>query len=446
MGATRQLAEFVASTTFGQLPPEVVHESKRCILDHLGVALGASQHQAVQILIQSAEEMGGHPQATILGSTIRTSVLQAAMINGTMSHVLDFDDSHSDIVIHPTGPVAAAALPLAEWKHRSGKELLASHALGAEVELRISAAVYPIHYDTGWHITATAGTFGAAVAAGWLLRLDADRLSWALGLAGTQASGLREMFGTMAKPFHVGKAAQAGLLSALLAEKGFTASQEVLEAKRGFCSVLAGQYDLSRAIDGLGTRYLLLRNGFKPYACGVVNHPTIDGVRRLRQRHGLRAEEVVEIESHVHPLVPELTGKRQPRTGLEGKFSTYFAAAIALIEGNARQSQFTDEKVNRPDVVALMDRVRLVVDRSLHENQAVVTIRTADGRELVERVEAATGSGANPMSDEELADKFMDLATGALPRDRAERLAELVWRMDELEDMSALVSLARIDG
>lgn len=442
MGTTRQLAEFVQSATLEQLPPEVVHQSKRCILDYLGVALGASQHEIVGILAGMGDDLGGHPQATILGSPRKASALHAALVNGAMSHVLDYDDSHWDIVIHPTGPVVSAALPLAEWKGFPGRRLLAAHAIGAEVELRVSAAVYPSHYDVGWHITGTAGTFGAAAAAGWLLGLDADRLCHALGLAGTQASALREMFGSMAKPFHVGKAASNGLQSALLAERGFTASQEVLEAKRGFCAVTAREYDLSRATEGLGSQYLLARNGFKPYSCGVVTHPTIDGVRRLRERHGLKASDVLEMETRVHPLVLELTGKRQPRTGLEGKFSVFFCAAIALIEGHVRQSQFTDEKVNRADVVALRDRVRATIDPTLHERQAVVTVRTVGGAELVERVEAATGTAGNPMSDDDLVGKFMDLAGLVLPREKVERLVEQVWRIEKLEDVGELVALA----
>ena len=442
MSVTRELASYAAGATFRQLPADVVRHTRQSILNYLGVSLGASRHDAVRILIAATEELGGHPQATILGSQARTSVLHAATVNGAMSHVLDYDDTHLDTIIHPTGPVLSAALALAEWRGLGGKELIAALATGVEVELRIGSAVYPAHYDVGWHISGTVGTFGAAVAAGVLLQLDADRMSHALGLAGTQASGLREMFGSMAKSLHIGKAASCGLWSALLAEKGFTASQQVLEAKRGFCAVAAGQYDLSRATDQLGHSYMLLDNGFKPYACGVVTHPTIDGVRRLRQRHALSAPEVREIELCVHPLVLELTGKREPRTGLEGKFSIYFCAAIALIEGNARQSQFTDEKVARDDVVALMERVHPRVDVGLREGQAVVTIRTTDGRELVERVEAAAGTPGNPLSEEELVGKFMDLVLPILPREKAEQLVEEVWHLEKADDMSRLIALS----
>lgn len=442
MGATRQLADYVARTTFEQLPQEVVRESKRCVLNYLGVALGASRHQAVRLLAETVQEIGGHPQATLLGSRARSSAPNAAMVNGAMSHVLDFDDTHLATVIHPTGPVLSAALPLAEWKGLDGRRLITGLALGMEAELRVGTAVYPSHYDVGWHITGTVGTFGAAAASSRLLGLDPERITHALGLAGTQASGLREMFGSMAKSLHVGKAASNGLLSALLAEKGFTASTEVLEARRGFCSVLAGEHDLSKAVEGLGRDYLMLENGFKPYACGVVTHPTIDGVRRLRQRHGLQPAQVREIETRVHPLVLELTGKKAPRTGLEGKFSIYFCAAIALVEGNARESQFTDEKVNREDVVALRDRVRAVVEPGLGEGQAVVTVRTLDGRELQEQVEAASGTPGNPVPDEELVSKFMELVLPVLPREKAERLVEEVGRLERLESVSPLIELA----
>lgn len=443
MGATRQLSEFVAGATFEQLPTEVVRETKRAVLNYLGVALGASRHEAAQILTADAREQGGNAQASILGSGLRVAATQAARVNGAMSHVFDYDDTDMETIIHPTGPVLSAALALAEWRGMSGKRLLAAEAIGAEVELRVGWAVYPTHYDVGWHITGTAGTFGAAAAGSWLLGLDPDRTSHALGLAATQASGLREMFGSMAKSLHVGEAASRGLSSALLAAKGFTASTQALEAKRGFCSVLAGEYDLSKATNGLGNQYLVLRNGLKPYACGVVTHPTIDGVRRLKTKYGLNAQDVAEIETQVHPLVLELTGKQQPKTGLEGKFSIYFCAAIALIEGEARQSQFTDENVNRPDVVALTNRVKAVVVPEITESQAVVTIRTVDGRILSERVEAASGTPQNPLSDDDLVGKFMDLVLPVLPREKAEEIIETVWSLEKMGDISRLVRLCR---
>ncbi len=445
MGATRELSGFAAQTTFQQLPPEVVRESKRAVLNYLGVALGACRHEAVRILTAIAEDAGGHPVATLFGSGIKTSAVQAATVNGAMSHVLDYDDTHLDTVIHPTGPVLSAALPLAEWKCLGGKDLLAALAVGAEVEIRIGSAVYPAHYDVGWHITGTVGTFGAAAAAGKLLDLTPDRMAHAFGLAGTQAAGLREMFGYMAKSYHVGKAAANGLSSALLAQRGFTASPQVLEAKRGFCAVLSDRYDLSRALEGLGERYLFLENGLKPYACGVVTHPTIDGMRALRKKHGVTAGDVAEIELRVHPLVLELTGKQQPRTGLEGKFSIYFCAAIALIEGNARESQFSDANVNRPEVIALMEKVRPIVDAGVRESQAIITLRTVDGMELKERVEAASGTPRNPLSDADLLDKFMDLTLPVLPRDRAEQLVEEVSHLDEVTDLSRLIALTKAE-
>jgi 2-methylcitrate dehydratase PrpD len=441
VSATRQLAEFVENTPFERLPPEVVRGTKRAILNYLGVAIGASRHEVTRILTADALAMGGHPQATILGSGTRATALQAARVNGAMSHVFDYDDTHMDTIIHPTGPVMSAALALAEWKGLGGRELIAGVAVGAEVELRVGLAVYPAHYDVGWHITGTAGTFGAAAGAGRMMNLDAGRISHALGLAGTQAAGIREMFGSMAKSLHVGNAAANGLWSALLAERGFTASTEVLEGRRGFCAVTASEYDLSRATDGLGERYIFLENSLKPYACGVVTHPTIDGVRRLRERHSLKAAEVREIETRVHPLVLELTGKKTPRTGLEGKFSIYYCAAIALVEGNARESQFTGENTRRPEVVELRDRVRVVVEPGLSESQAVVIVRTVDGRELVERVEAATGTPDNPMPDHELVDKFMDLVLPVLPRERAEQLVDAVGGLEGLE-ASRLASLS----
>jgi 2-methylcitrate dehydratase PrpD len=266
-------------------------------------------------------------------------------------------------------------------------------------------------------------------------------MSWALGMAGTQAAGVREQFGSMAKSLHTGKAAANGILGALLASHGFDAAEQIFEGRRGFNAVLSAGSHLERLADGLGEHWEFENNGIKPYACGVVSHPTIDAVRRLRERHDLRPEQVAEIRARVHPLVPELMGKREPRVGLEGKFSIFHCAAIALVEGHARPSQFTDEAVNRPEAVDLRRRVAVTADPSMPETQVELTIALRDGRELTEKIEAATGSFANPMGDDELRDKVHDLIWPYLPQVAEERLYELIERLEELADVGAIAEL-----
>jgi 2-methylcitrate dehydratase PrpD len=438
---TAAVAAFAAETRFEDLPSEVVRQVKRCLLDYVGLAIGAADQPAVSHALEAVQTLGGAPQASVLGTAVRTSAEHAALVNGIASHVLDYDDTHLPTVVHPTGPAMSAALAVGEWKNATGRDLITAFALGFEVECRVGLAVHPEHYDAGWHITGTAGAFGAAAAAGRLLGLDARRMSWALGMAGSQAAGVREQFGSMTKSLHIGRAAASGVLGAVLASLGFDATEQIFEGRRGFCAVLSTGQHLERLTEKLGQHWEFENNGIKPYACGVVTHPVIDAVRRLREREGLTAAQVQRIDARVHPLVPELTGKREPQAGLEGKFSLYHCAAIALIEGQAGPAQFTDEAVRRPEVVELRRKVEVQAESTLAENQAEVNITLKDGRTVSAWIEAATGTPQNPVSDQELKDKVHDLVWPHLPRWKEERLLEIVDSLVELEDVGMLAEL-----
>ena len=439
---TRQLVAFAASRRFEDLPADVVRESKRCMLDYLGVVLGALEADAPRIARELIRTLGGAPQAHILGFGDTTSVSNAALVNGVLSHVLDFDDTHIPTILHPSGPIMSAGLPLAEWKGRSGRDLILAHGVALEVSARASLALYPEHYDVGWHMTGTTGTLGAATASALLLGLDEGQLLHALGIAATQAAGQREQFGAMTKSLHCGKAASNGALAALLALGGWTAAADSLQGRRGMFSVMSTASKPMELVEELGQRWEIRRNGFKPYACGVVTHPAIDAVRRLGSEQGVRADEVERIDLRVHPLVLELTGKTDPQTGLEGKFSIGFATAIALIEGAARPRQFTDANVRRPDVVALRQRIYAVADTGVSHTEAIATARLAGGATRTEHVRAASGTPENPISDADLRDKFMDLAGPALGQAQAAALAELVNRLETLDGLAPLVAAA----
>jgi 2-methylcitrate dehydratase PrpD len=419
----------------------VIWHVKRCLMDYLGLVIGASDEPAVCHALETVQELGGAAQATVLGTSVRTSAPHAALVDGIASHVLDYDDTHLPTVIHPTGPAMSAALSVGEWKEASGKDLINAFAIGFEIECRVGLSVHPEHYDAGWHITGTAGTFGAAGAAGRLLGLNPQQMSWALGMAGSQASGVREQFGSMSKSLHIGKAAANGILGAVLAVHGFDATDQIFEGRRGFNAVLSSGQHLERLTDRLGERWEFQNNGIKPYACGVVTHPIIDAVRRLREKEQLTAEDVREIKARVHPLVLELTGKREPRTGLEGKFSVYHCAAIALLDGNAGPGQFTDEAVSRPSAVELRRRLTLTPDHRLRENQAEVSVLLQDGRALTEWVEASAGTPQNPISDEDLRHKLHDLVWAFIPRWKEQRLPELVDSLTEIPDVGAFAEL-----
>lgn len=442
MEVTRMLARYVVNATYESLPADVVREARRSLLNWLGVAIGGCRHEAVEIALATVAEFSGPARASVLGRTERLDMLHAALINGISSHVLDFDDTHLRTVIHPSGPVAPALLALAETRPVPGKDLLLAFVLGVEVECRIGNGVCPSHYDQGWHVTATAGVFGAAAAAGKLLHLSETQMVHALGIAATQAAGLREMFGTHCKPFHPGRAAQNGLFAALLAARGFTSSAEAIEGRRGFARVMAPEYDLAEMVNGLGERFEIRYNTYKPFACGIVIHPAIDGCIQLRSAFGLSADQIERIDLRVNPLVLELTGKRAPRTGLEGKFSIYHSAAVAIIDGAAGEAQYSDARVTDPAVVALRERVHALADATVARDECRVTVTLRDGRVFTRHVQHAVGSLARPMSDDELDAKFRDLVTPILPADQAEELIRLCRSLEDLPDSAALARTA----
>jgi 2-methylcitrate dehydratase PrpD len=434
---TRTLAENCLGTPLREVPEPVVTQAKKGLLNWMGVTIGASRHPSVEMVLELASELNVSGQASILGRCEKVDILWASLINGTSSHVFDFDDTHLKTIHHPSSPVAPVVFALGEWLNLAPVDLLRAYLLGCEAELRISQAVYPSHYRQGWHITSTVGVFGAAVAAGVLLGLEAEQMSCALGIAGTQASGLREMFGTMTKPFHPGKAAQSGLLAALLARKGFTSSLRVLEAENGFAQVLCPEHNLEEVNREWGSRWELLDNSFKPYACGVVLHPCIDACIALRAYAEPGA--VRELEIVANPYVLELTGKENPTSGLEGKFSVYHAAAVAFCDGDASEKQFSDDKVADPNVKRLRKKVRIVPEESFREDEAFARLIRIDGSQQTQKIEHATGSAKNPMSTQALAKKFKTLTAGIIDGNNADTITNLVCRMDSLRDMKELL-------
>ena len=356
---TRTLLDFVSKTKADEVPADVLHESMRCLIDHLGLAIAGAAEPAAAIAREQCRLLGGEPQATVLGTPHRLRLTDAALVNGIACHALDFDDTHVPTILHPTTPLYAAGTALAEWRGGRGIDLLAAHALGYELSARASNALYPEHYDAGWHMTGTTGALASASVAIRLLGLEGATATHCLSIAATQAAGHREQFGTMTKPFHAGHAAQAGVWAGLLAAGGFTGAPDPLQGRRGMFAVMSSTSTPSDLVDGLGERWQIFDNGVKPYACGVVIHPVIDAVRDLAMRKGLTAERIDKIKLHVHPLVRELTGKTDPRTGLEGKFSVTFACSIALLDGRAGEKEFSDSAVYRDDVRALMAKLEV---------------------------------------------------------------------------------------
>lgn len=438
---TRILAKFIVGHPGRGWDDALDHEAHRTFYNWLGCAIGASRHDAANAALAAVQMLQPAPQATVLGRSERVDMASAALINGITSHTFDFDDTHLKTIIHPAGPVVSAALALAEHAGHSGRAVIDALVIGIDVACRTGNMMYPEHYDRGWHITSSTGMLGAAAACARLLGLDEQKTTMALGIAASQPIGLREQFGTMTKPFHPGGAARAGLMSALLASQGFTASPRALEAPRGFAQTVSTKCDWNEITHELGQRFELSFNTYKPFACGIVIHPSIDACAQLRAQ-GVTAGEVERIELKVHSLVLELTGKKEPVDGLEGKFSVYHGCAAGLIFGHAGEDEFSDAVVNRPDMVALRRKVVATVDDAIDEASADVTALLKDGRRVHVFVEHAIGSLQRPMTDRDLEGKFTRLVTPVLGAARAVELTTAAWALGQAPDVRELTRLA----
>jgi 2-methylcitrate dehydratase PrpD len=441
---TQILAEFVATHPgyrAGGWSAAVDHEAHRTFMNWLGCAVGAARHEAVDAALAAVNLLQPAAQASVLGRKEKVDMASAALLNGISSHTFDFDDTHLKTIIHPAGPVASAVLALAEHTKASGRDVIDALVIGIDVSCRVGNAMYPEHYDRGWHITGSTGTLGAAAACARLLKLDVQQIAMALGIAASQPVGMREQFGTMTKPFHPGGAARAGLMSALLASQGYTASPKALEAPRGMMQTVSTKNDWNEITGELGQRFEISFNSYKPFACGIVIHPSIDACAQLRAQ-GVTPEQVERIELKVHSLVLELTGKKEPQDGLQAKFSVYHGCAAGLTFGHAAEEEFSDAVVNRADMVALRRKVVAAVDDSINEASADVTAVLKDGRRVHVFVEHAIGSLENPMTDAHLEAKFHGLSDALLGAARTSELISACWAVGDAADVTALLTLA----
>lgn len=441
MGKTETtLAQFALNYPTQDIPADVMHLAKRCVMNSCGVALFATLDPAIEILLDFLRAEGSAPLATVIGSGFRTTPQNAALANGFLGHFEDYDDTHTT-VIHPTAPIMPAALALSEQRTVNGKDFLAAFAIGADVACRIGLVIYK-HFREGaahWHITNTCGVLGAAAAAGRLLKLSEQQMVYAFAIAGTQASGVREVFGSMCKPFHAGKAAQNGTVAALLAQRGFTGTDGIFEGERGLVGVMAKGHDINEATQDLGERWELRQNGLKPYACGQANHGLLDAVLALRKKKGVSPQTIKHMQGSVQEFAPALVRRRHPRSGLESKFCYYHSMAAAMIDGQALAAQFTDARAADPAVAALRDRIDFSEDPSLSRRAAVVTLELNDGTTYTEKIEHPTGTPGNPMSDAMVQEKFSGLATAALGAEKAAKAQRALWTMDQLSDVRELI-------
>ena len=439
---TATLARFVATHASRGWTDAVDHEAHRTFYNWLGCAIGAAHHEAADASLAAVQMLEPAPQATVLGRKERVDMASAALVNGITSHTFDFDDTHLKTIIHPAGPVASAILALGEHRGASGRDIIDALVLGIDVACRVGNAMYPDHYDRGWHITGSTGMLGSAAGCARLLKLDEHQTQMALGIAASQPVGFREQFGTMTKPFHPGGAARAGLMSALMASQGFTASARALEAPRGFIQVASDKRDWNEISGELGQRFEISFNTNKPLACGIVIHPSIDACVQLKAR-GVLADNVQSIELRVHSLVLELTGKKEPKDGLQGKFSVYHGCAVGLLYGHAGEEEFSDAVVNDPKVVALRNKVNAIVDNAIKEEAVQVVAVMKDGSRIEIKVDHAIGSLKNPLSDAQLEGKFHALVVPVLGEGSATEITKACWALGSMGDVRQLTALCR---
>ena len=439
--ATRTLAQWAANLT--DIPPTVRNAALRSLYNYIGCTIGGSNHPTVKKAHAALSPLFGKTSSCLLGSASKADAQHAALLNGIASHVHDYDDTHLATIIHPTAPVASALLAYAELQGTPlrGEELLTALVAGIEASCKLGLAVWPEHYDIGWHITGTTGVIGAAVSVGKLMHLSEDEMMHAIGIAAVNVVGLREMFGSDTKSFHPGQAAANGIVAALLARQGYTSSEQALEAKRGWGNVVAGggagAAGLDLFVGSLGRSWEIEVNSFKPFPCGIVCHPAIDAAiqchEELRQR-GVDAGEIKEVSLRVHPLVVELTSRKYPRDGLEAKFSVYHGCAVGLIYGKAGPAQYEDEVVTDEFVAEMRNRVTIRADTSVNADEAHLSLTHRLG--TVDRhITHAVGSSEVPMTDRQLEEKFLNQVSPVLGGSMSKQASEAAWTLGDADDV-----------
>jgi len=461
---TADVARFIVMTQARRIPAEVMHLGKRSILDALGLALAGNAAESGRLVRTYLRKLALSPTggATVIGTSLKLPARFAAFANGIAIHADDYDDTQLAVakdrvyglLTHPTAPVLPSALALGEQDNRSGLDMLTAYQIAVEVETKIAEAINPRHYDHGFHSTATMGTIGAAAAAARLIGLDVEQTRRALGIAASQAAGLRENFGTMTKPFHPGRSAESGIVAAEFAALGWTATPIVLEAGRGFFQAAGGGYDEHAISRKLGNPWTFAFPGvsIKPHPSGSLTHPGMGLMLDLIRTHDIRAEQVKAVRVGTNRHMPNALIHHRPTNELQAKFSMEFCMAILLLERKAGLAEFTDEVVNRRDVRRMIEKVQFGVHpeaeaAGYEKMTTIIDIELEDGHAISGRTDFGKGSPANPMSDDELAGKFRECAAwGGLPKPNAEKVVDLVFHLEKVKSVRELTRLLAIGG
>lgn len=441
MDITRRFAKFIVDTDFEDIPEKSVEMAKIGIMDWMAVTLIAKNEPLANILNELDRDLGGKKQSTIMGKGNMTSVLNAALINGSVSHALDYDDVNFHLLGHPSVPVIPAVLALGEWKGITGKDLLNSYILGVEAEGRISLGVRSSHYVSGWHATATIGTFGAAIGSSKILGLDIEKTVFAIGIAGTQAAGLRQVFGSMCKPFHAGKAAMNGLLAALLAEKGFTSSRLMLEGELGFSAVMASNPEPEKMLEDIGDPFIIDELIFKSHASCFETHPAVDVALGLQGKSNIPIDSIEHIDVTVSDLCIEVARFKVPKTSLEAKFCIPYCTAVALISEKVDIEKFSEDMITRNDYCELAAKINVKSNRLFSTHQATISILTKDGKRYEHEADTLEINKSFDYRRQVVEKKFKALATSVLGQEKQKKLFDSIQEMENIKNIKEIVSI-----
>ncbi len=445
---TGKLASFITGLKYQSLPSEVIQKAKHCLMDTLGAALAGSKTQEAVLAKRVAQNLSQKKEATLITGKGKIGVLEAALANGIMAHALELDDGNRYALGHPGVPTIPAVLALAEKEKKGGKEVIPAIVAGYEVFGRVGAGGNPSHFNRGFHTTGTVGTFAASAAAGRLLNLSESKMVSALGIGGSQSAGLFAFMGdgTMTKTLHAGKAAMNGILAAYLAKEGFTGPAYILEDKRGFYKAFADASNPDRVVEGLGQKYEIMNTYVKYHASCRHSHAPVDAILDIRNRTGLRPEEIEKVKIYTYTIAAKLIDGKDVSTPISGKMSMPYASAVALMSGRVGLGEFKPKVMSDPAVLALMQKIDVFPDPEMdklipHHRAARAEIFMKDGTKLASDILDAKGEPENPGSSGDIFDKFRMLAGTVFKKDKLERIMEKIDNLEKVKDMSELNSL-----
>jgi len=437
---SEELGFFIEGLKFKNLPPKTIEKAKMCFLDNIGTCVYGRKFEASDIFLNTVRSLG-KGVSSVLGTDIKTSLLTAAFCNGIMSHVADYDDSCPVAIIHPSCVLVPTIISLGEYKKATGKQCILSYVAGYEAACKISARMGWEHYKKGWHSTGTIGCIAASAAASKLLNLNAKQVSAAIGIAASNSSGLQQNFGTMTKSWHAGHAAMTGILSALAAEKGYTSSPNIFEGETGFIKIFGGHGEEDR--ESMEKDYILEKIAFKLYPCCAGTHAAIEAILKIKHKYNLSLNDIKEVECNIRPMIVSILAYPQPSNELEAKFSMQYCMATAFKDDNLNLKHFTYKALKNEETRKLMSKTKVVGDKAIDElaekhNQlspAKVKVILNDGRELLETVIEPKGGKENPLSWEELSQKFIDCFTSVLPITHAKKILDSIKDMENTRDI-----------